>query len=123
MKWPWVSRAVLDDAEGRCRELTGRAFVLSEQVERERTRYDALLDKYHALKIVGAGLPPEPRTPAPPNPVTQAIIAKSHGNPTLLAHHRAWANEQQALGVSETNIALAIQAGLPDDMGAVGVGD
>lgn len=125
MKWPWVSRAVVDEAEGQARELVGRSFALTQQLECERARYDALLEKYHALKVVGAA-PEVIRAPieAPePDPVTQAILARSHGNARLYQHHVAFANRQRALGIDETNIALAIQIGMPDDAGVVGVGD
>lgn len=112
MNWPWIARAVAEQRiAALSRDLiTERAMydgvvTLQEQkrtewlaaLENDRTRhiaeltaanarYDALLDKYHALKVSGATIP-EPVTPLErkqPDALEQAVSDASRGKPPAL---------------------------------------
>lgn len=90
MKLPWVSRRAFTELEEQYVRLlvkTGKAETREtdadfwrEAYEGLLIRYDALLEKYHALRVAGAN-PPEPVTPViaipepdiPPNAVMAAI--------------------------------------------------
>lgn len=106
------------DAECRYREILGwnerqaqRVRFAEESCGVERGRYGDLLDKYHALKLEGASLPLPPAAKAPPDVVTQAIIAQAKNNRALLKHYAEYAAEQRRANVSEEDIAAAIREG------------
>lgn len=85
MRWPWVSREAFNILERRRVDAEERIRPLHEHygamLTREQARYDALLDKYHALRVAGAN----PREPdriipppkQPPRPIMHAIRAIS----------------------------------------------
>lgn len=76
MRLPWVSRA-------RCREAEDAAFQHLHLFQAEQRRFDALLEKYHALKLQGATIP-EPivtRSAKEVDPLTQAVLNASAGKP------------------------------------------
>lgn len=85
MKWPFVSRAgaeaLRDVVDAQARLLREIKDDAERALIAERARYDALLDKYHALRVAGAN-PKEPDRiipPAkqPPRPIMHAIRAIS----------------------------------------------
>ncbi len=120
MRWPWVSRARLDDAN-RGHEAT--IAFWRQCYNDERKRHDALADKYHALKLAGGAVaePPLQRVePKPPDLVTQAMIAKAKGSRILLKQFSEFIAEQRSLGLSEPEIAQAILDGVDDDAGVPG---
>lgn len=107
MKWPWVSRADYD----RLQVLRERD---SETLREERARYDALFEKYHALRVEGANIPLPAAPKAEPSAVMQAIIAKSGrgANARILRkHYEDYVNLQRAANIPEEEIAAAIRAG------------
>lgn len=113
MRWPWVSREMYELAIGDCN-------AKYESLRQSERRYDALLDKYHALRSAGASLPEPKSEPLPakePDIVTQAIIAKSRGNPALRKHYADYVREQRAMNVSDEDIAAGIIQGDNDDGG------
>lgn len=79
-------------------------------------RYDALLDKYHALRLVG-GVSPQPVAERRDDPVSQAIIAKARGNPALYAHYASYVATQRAMRIPEDSIVQSILRGVDDDLG------
>jgi hypothetical protein len=124
-KWPWVSRALFlstyhegKGEQGRRIFAEARLSYLQEQLTAERVRYDALLQKFTALRLAGAVEPPPvqpPQSAAKPDPVMQAIILKAKNNILLRNHYVAYVAEQRALRVSEEDIAAAIMLGHSDD--------
>lgn len=123
---PFVSRSrfreAIDLAAAMQRELrealeaaaTHRAEAADLRValERERTRFDKLLDTTLAMKTQGATTAPEPLAQRPPDPVTQAIIAKAGGNLLLRQHYASVVAEMRAQQTSEAEIAAAILKGV-----------
>lgn len=88
MKRPWVSRALLDNVRAELQHERGRVADAHERsgwfikelgnavarIDIQDARYDALLEKYHALRVAGANAPepvpapvviPEPDQPPP----------------------------------------------------------
>lgn len=53
MSWPWVSRPLYDDAIQTVAAMREREVLLT-------NRYDALMEKYHSLKLAGAAPEPKP---------------------------------------------------------------
>lgn len=80
MRLPWVPRWVFDlmfEQANRDREkASNAAFAM-------RLEYDALLNRYHALKLQGATLPEVvvPRERKEIDPLTQAVLDASRGKP------------------------------------------
>jgi len=103
MIWPWVSR--------------GWAEALQKALDREIERNDRLMDRLSGL-VDKAGqnvqVAPEPRLP---DVVTQAVIAKSRGIPTLYQHYGAFVAARRAIGATEESIAQEILHGVEDDQG------
>lgn len=60
MKWPWVSRERLVAAESDIAEWRRFTARLANDIEQERKRYDALLEKFTALRVAGAIREPRP---------------------------------------------------------------
>lgn len=126
MRWPWVSRAAYE-AEVESREAWMKEAVQfrvsssawAEQATALIRSYDALLEKYHALKLQGAAKPePVPALPKrEPDPVTQAVIAMAQGRPALYAHYNSHVAKRRAEGAEEAEIAKEILTGVEDDMG------
>lgn len=117
MKLPWVSREALDYAKQEAREWSRLCSDMNAREVETSRRYDALLEKYHALKVAGAAAPPAPAQPREVDAVTQAIIAMSRGRPLLYQHYATYVTKARALGVDDETIAKAIIEGEPDDQG------
>lgn len=109
MSLPWVSRDVVTCL----REEVNRK---TQELREAKDEYHALLDKYHALKVSGAVVPQTP-VPREVDVVTQAVIAKSRGNPLLFKHFGTFVATQRAYGANEDSIAQEILNGVPDDTG------
>ena len=78
MRWPWVSRELYEDA-------VGNVDRFARLIDQDSVRYDALLDKYHALKMQGA-VSVEPRQPVEakePDAVHWAIMQRAGNNRAL----------------------------------------
>lgn len=126
MKWPWVSRELLDEQIERANRLAAQVNALTMHneslaniVNADGARLDNLLAKYHELKLQGAAKP-EP-VPAlqrrEPDAVTQAVIAMAKGKPGLFAHYNEHVARRRAEGTEESEIAKEILTGVEDDMG------
>ena len=109
MRMPWISRDVVDWLRDEVNQKT-------EELRIARAEYHDLLDKYHALKAGGAVIPMQAQS-REIDPVTQAVIAKSRGNPVLYQHYGTFVATQRALGSPEEEIAGLILHGIPDDQG------
>lgn len=126
MIWPFVSRAEHNrqaqsavDAAARDTAAWWSAH-LERMVTAQNDRYDALLDKYHELRLAGAFVPgpaPAPAAKPAPDPVTQAIILKAGSSRQLRKHYADFVTEQRTAGVSDEEIAQAIIQGVTDDEG------
>lgn len=137
MPWPWVRRA---DYEAACREIRGlEARVVEwrtaaqaadarfqDYVERHLAfysrsvaQYDALLEKYHALKVKGAA--PETAIPVLEtkayDPIADAITRKAGANLQLRGLMGRRATREQAAGVPVMTIVEHIESGQTDDEG------
>lgn len=108
---PWVAQSTLDQL---------RADVLAERAALDAARntadarYADLLEKYHALRVAGANTadaaPPRAER-AEPDPVTQAIIKRSGGNPLLRKHYAEYVRDQRSAGTADEDIAKSILEG------------
>lgn len=100
MSWLPVPRSVYD--------------AVLQQLTDANARYEALLEKYHALRLqYGANPLPTGRLEArPPNPVVEAIVAKAGSDTLRRAHLSRFASEQRGLGVADAEIAAAITNGV-----------
>jgi len=103
MRWPWVSR-----------ELYERVYVSDEEWQDAydklqadaNTRYDALLAKYHALRLQGATAA-EPRQPVEakePDAVHWAIMQRAGNNRALSGYLSGWAQTQRRDDVPDGEI-------------------
>jgi hypothetical protein len=126
MKWPWVAReryeyaCVERDAarSAACKYAEPCATVGHEarRQERQQDRYDALLEKYHALRQQGHAIP-EPRPAAQPvaeefpATVETAIVVASEGNKGLERHLRAVRDLRLARGEDHSAVARLIEKG------------
>lgn len=119
VKWPWVSRELATLAQSHARDAEDRAF-------RADQRYEALLARYHALKMAGAsesGAVVERMEPKPPDPCVVAALAKAGNNYRLQQHLLGVIREMRATQQSDAVIIAAIYEGIPDDPATVGTGD
>ena len=109
MRWPWVSRARFDDLqqsldhERRAWACTSQGQEIRwrcEQSDRQRVeaKYEALIEKYHALKMAGASVPEPKIVLNPSRNLTEAeqaiedVVSKFGGSVRLrrrLAKYRA----------------------------------
>lgn len=62
MRWPVVPRSLYEATEA--------------QREALQTRYDALLEKYHALKLAGASAPSRKAVAVPPAPSPEEVFRR-----------------------------------------------
>lgn len=102
MKWP-VSAEIVETM----------IADFQRRMDMATARYDALLDKYHALKVSGA-IDTTPQPEKPVDVVTQAIMAKAHGHPILFRHFQTYVAERRALGTPDQDIANEIMRGQSD---------
>lgn len=94
-QWPWVSRATYDRHTQVLIDAQGAQIVQNEWL---RDRYDALLDKYHALKLAGASASESITVPDPITPPDILMRAIRTVSPTQDAAYRMnyqWAMAQQ----------------------------
>lgn len=110
MKWPWVSRGVY--------EIT-QALVIQEHnaAMNIQIRFDALLEKYHTLKVSGASVPePAPTLHRPEfDAVQAAITAKAGPEKRLRAMMSREAMQSRAAGIPDIEIIQAIEQGVTMD--------
>lgn len=116
MKLPWVSRGQYD-------AMTSRLIA---EVVREREaaldalrRHDALLARYHQLKLQGAAevAPPTPAVTKPVDRIADAIDTASRGDAGIAALMRAQAIRDAGAGLSESDILTRIHRGnVPHDL-------
>ena len=119
-RWPWVSRTAWDFAAQECADLQRRVQAQAEDARVERIRYDALLDKYHALKLVGAAVPVTPSPPREPrehDPIAAAIYARAGGDRRLIRAMGQFAKDQRTMGAGIEEILTQIEQGVLDDDG------
>lgn len=101
---PFVPQAVLDAFRQGAADAAAAA-------ERAEARYEALLERYHALKMRG-WTPEVPVTE--PDVIDLALGLSSRGMPRsaeLRRQQAAWAADQQAAGQSDADIAKALIEG------------
>lgn len=79
-----------------------------------QARYDTLLAQYHSLRLEGANLPLPKAQRAEPDPVMQAISARSFGNRRLSKHYAELVMLRRSQGCSESAIAEEILRGESD---------
>lgn len=101
MKWPWVSRGLLEAKQAEC-----QGYVATLEVE--RARYDALMDKYDAL--VRLMQPAEKPTlkPRKADPVLQAISDRAGNNGPLRRQLAKYAMDQRRKQVPDDDIVAVI---------------
>ena len=118
IRWPWVSRLLVEATEDRAK----RAETQHDQL---LGKYEALLVRYHALKMAGAqDVPPaEPAERPEPDLAIQAAIAHAGSNHRLAAHLVGRVRMRRASNESTEDIIRHIIEGQPDDPATVGVGD
>ena len=123
MPIPWVSRAhyeLLQHNYEKLRVESQHSRAWEDLARDFSNRFDALLEKYHALRTQGANPAepkPEPRAAPEPDPVTQAILARAGKSQALRKHYYDFVSEQRRDGVSDDEIAHAILTGVDDDAG------
>lgn len=104
MRFPLVSRWTLERIDAELADAKAEHRRLSD-------RYDALLEKYHSLRVVGQ-VPSEPvrmAEPVEPSAVDEAITAKAGRNPALRRYLTQWAaSERGKDGVTDESLAHAI---------------
>jgi hypothetical protein len=124
VRWPWVSRRSFELLQHNYDQL--RHAIHSEEqwaatLERSRSDYNALLDKYHALKLQGASAPDPilaPATRKELDPIVQQINVLSAGKPGLRATMMAQLNSDRIIsGLSDAEIMKRIESGVTADDG------
>lgn len=118
MKWPWVSRARLEQAEDLLR-------LAHAENRRERDiaeqRYDALLEKFTALRVQGA-VPETPvvveyptRAPGPPDELRDLIHERCGGDLRKRGMMLRQLKQDRLDRVSEADIRRRIEEGVSSD--------
>jgi hypothetical protein len=111
--WPWVSREAFDEVI--------RTMAYHQQaVNVANERYDALLEKYHALKLQGAEAPPPvtqypPRTAEPDDELKALIAEQAGGDLRRRAIILRQLRQDRADGVSPEEIRRQIEQGIQAD--------
>lgn len=112
MRWPFVSRerydAVLASAVAREADVARLHDRLLDLMRENvpRSTYDGLLEKYHALKVVGAA-PVEPHrvmVERPANPIMDAVSLAGGNDMERRAFLGSWATQQRLAGTNEDDI-------------------
>lgn len=86
----------------------------------ERARFDALLEKYHALKLAGAGEPvtaPTPLERTKPSAVDEVIGSVAGSNSRLRKQLKDYVVQQRFAGSDDKEIAHALLNWDEDDAG------
>ena len=105
----FVTRAVYEDA------IRQRDAALA--------RYDALLEKYHALRLAGQAVPEPAPAPLPErerDPIADVIGVVAGSNATLRRQLVAHARRKRAEGEDETDIVHGLLNWEEDDSGVPG---
>lgn len=108
IRWPWVARSTLEQAEARIADLKAALAARDADVGELRADNRSLAANYHELRVQhGANAFPVQPLGAPkgPDPVYQAILSRAGGNPALRQHYTSMVAELRASGVSESLIA------------------
>ena len=115
MRWPVMLRATHEAIVGPLRSeshaLRAMDDLWARQLRAANASYDALLDKYHALREQHHEIPPAPpapASPAEPDAVAQAIVMSAGSNLQLRRALGRYASEQRILGMDEDAIAKQI---------------
>lgn len=123
MNWPFVSRALLEEARRRLSDEQARheltMAAIRADLAAERDRYGDLLAQFVTLRVAGATVGPTPNAPEPApiaapkvDELRDLIHAKFPGN----SRQRGMAIRQLAVdrasGVSDENIREAIEHGV-----------
>lgn len=116
----FVSRAALDAERTLAKQWEDWCRDLVNESDAQRRRYDALLEKYHALKLAGASTPapapaPLPRTPA--NPLDEVIGTVAGTNSRLRKQLKDFAAIQRFQGADEQEITHMLLNWSEDDAG------
>lgn len=133
MRFPFVSRAhyeLLEHNYGEMRTELGKqrdgyaAHVDSTvaALKSEMARYDALLSKYHALKLQGAVIvgPPVPIERKEQDEVMRRVNILSVGKPGLRAQMlRQVESDRKLHGMNDVEIMQRIEAGVTRDEGVI----
>lgn len=130
MKWPWVSRARLAEVEAALAHqrqafldtlslaqaikdgCVREAATATARADGAEKRCDALLEKYHALKLMGAEAP-APRVvleKREPDPVVLAVNAAGR-SPAVRSLMLQQAKRDRAAGMDDTEIIDRIERG------------
>lgn len=109
MRWPWVSQSTYNR---HTQVLIDAQASLIQQNEWMNDAYEALLDKYHALKVQGATVPEAPRNAKPVDPVSAAITQAAGHDPKLRALMAREAMRMRAAQFPDHEIVEAIQNGV-----------
>lgn len=112
MKWPWVSRELYERASWDAAMHREGVTLAAGQYATLSTRYADLLEKYHALKLLGAEVPaprlvPEKREP---DPVVLAVNAAGR-SPAVRSLMLQQAKRDRAAGMEDTEIVDRIERG------------
>lgn len=113
MKWPWVSRALYDDA----------IRTVAQMREREvwnTTRYDNLFAEYAKLRLQGAVSVPDPIIPTPakvrePDELKELIHEKCGSDYRKRAMMLRQLAVDRSAGVNEAQIRQAIEQGVQSE--------
>ncbi len=102
MRWPWVSRAHYALLEHNYREI----LRMVHDRQQTDTRYDALLDKYHALRLQGANAAPifQPVIAKEPSAIDFAINEKAGSNHRLKLYLTGYAARERAANTGDADI-------------------
>lgn len=113
MRWPWQSVTVADVVErrrvGEATRFEAQIADLKAALALADTRYDDLLDKYHALRGGGAAIP---AVLSEPSVVDEAIdeMARRFGNSTRLRRVlQDYARKAKLKGTDDEAIAAGIR--------------
>lgn len=115
MRWPFVSRGKYEMAFNLHiavrDQYSARLEMAQHNLAEMRKQYDALLDKYHALRAAGANptshaLPPAPRPAKPADEAIESVVERFGGNAKLRRRLQKYVNlERQKPDADEERIA------------------
>lgn len=116
----FVSRARYETLARWCDSVSNASTVIREELNLAHERYDTLLEKYHALKLAGAGEPalaPQPLERTKATAVDEVIGSVAGSNSRLRKQLRDFAVQQRFAGAKEDEIAHAMLNWDEDDAG------
>lgn len=124
MKWPFMSvrvhERIRDSYHNDLNAALGQQEWAEKRADRavavERARFDALLDKYHALKLNGASVPePKPSLAPAQRPQSESqqaiedVVAKFGGSIKLRRRLTKYRDDMLAADSTESEVAHAIR--------------